>query len=81
MQVRYCLYYTARIERSMCWLVSSALRGTEHIAFDRAFDVSESIFEFFVPEAMEQIFLEVMTYLEAKKAVTELTKRPNRFLS
>ncbi len=78
MQEQYCLYYTARLEKSRCWLVSSALRGTEHIAFDRAFNVSESIFEFFVPRAMEPVFLEVMAYFEAKKIVSELTKKPNR---
>ena len=78
MQEHYCLYYTARLEKSRCWLVSSALRGTEHIAFDRAYDVPESIFEFFVPQAMESVFLEVMAYFEDKNIVTELTKKPNR---
>ncbi len=78
MQEQYCLYYIARIEKSRCWLVSSALRGTEHIAFDRAYDVPESIFEFFVPRAMEPVFLEVMAYFEEKKIVSELTKKPNR---
>ncbi len=78
MQETFCLYFTARIEKSRCWLVSSALRGTEHIAFDRALDVPESIFEFFVPHAMESVFLEVMAYFENKKIVSELTKKPNR---
>ena len=78
MQEQYCLYYTARLQKSHCWLVSSALRGTEHIAFDRSYDVPESIFEFFVPRAMEPVFLEVMAYFEAKKIVSELTKKPNR---
>jgi len=78
MQETFCIYYTARIQKSYCWLVSSALRGTEHIAFDRAYDVPESIFEFFVPQAMEPVFLEVMAYFENKKIVSELIKSTNR---
>lgn len=78
MQENFCLYYTARLDRSRCWLVSSLLRGTEHIAFDRAYDPAESIFEFFVPHAMESVFLEVMAYLEKIQAVSELVEKPNR---
>lgn len=81
MKEQFCLYYTARLDRSRCWLVSSVLRGTEHIAFDRACDVSENIFEFFVPCSMEPVFLEVMAYLEGIHAVSELTKKINRFES
>lgn len=79
MKKNLCLYYVAHIEKRLCWLVSSAMRGTEHVAFDRAYDVSESIFEFFVPQAMEPVFLEVMDYLEKKGAVSNLTKKDNRF--
>ena len=78
---RYCVYYTARLERSLCWMVSSCLRGTEHVSFDRALNVQESIFEFFVPADMEPVFLQVMQYLEGKQAVSELTKKENRFLT
>jgi hypothetical protein len=74
----YCLYYTARLDRSRCWLVSSLLRGTEHVAFDRSFDPQKSIFEFFVPEAMESVFLQVMEYLQKKQVVSELVKGSNR---
>lgn len=79
MQEKFCLYYRARVEKRLCWFVSSAVRGTEHVAFDRAYDVAESIFEFFVPAAMEPMFLQVMEYLEKRAAVTELTKIDNRF--
>ncbi len=80
MDSRYCVYYTARIERSLCWFVSSCLRGTEHVSFDRALDVENSIFEFFVPIDMEPVFLQVMDYLEKKQAVSDLTKRENRLM-
>ena len=78
---KYCLYYVAHLDKSKCWLVSSLLRGTEHVAFDRSYDPENSIFEFFVPEAMESIFLEVMHYLEKEKVVSGLTKQENRLKS
>ncbi len=74
----YCLYYTAQLDKSRCWLVSSLLRGTEHVAFDRSLDPHESVFEFFVPVTMESVFLEVMAYLEKEKVVRELMKKNNR---
>ena len=79
MKEKFCFYYVAHVEKSLCWLVSSAMRGTEHVAFDRAYNVSESIFEFFVPKEMESVFLEVMSYLERKGAVSNLIKKDNRF--
>ncbi len=75
---KYCLYYVAQLDKSKCWLLSSLLRGTEHVAFDRSYDPENSIFEFFVPEAMESVFLEVMDYLEKEKVVSALTKKENR---
>lgn len=78
---QYCLYYRAHLDKSKCWLVSSLLRGTEHVAFDRSYDPQQSIFEFFVPRDMEHVFLEVMAYLKAKKVVSELQKSPNRLLT
>lgn len=74
----YCLYYTAHLDKSRCWLVSSLLRGTEHVAFDRSYDPQNSVFEFFVPQDMEQVFLQVMEYLEKKQVVTKLLKEDNR---
>ena len=76
---KFCLYYQAKIEKSRCWLVSSLIRGTEHIAFDRCYDVQESIFEFFVPTEMEEVFLEVIEYLKKKEAIITFEKQENRF--
>lgn len=77
----YCAYYTGKIERSQVWVLVSALRGTEHICFDRTRDVQESIFEFFVPLEMEHVFLEVMSYLQRTGVVKSLEKSANRFLN
>lgn len=78
---KYCLYYTASIEKKRCWLLSSILRGTEHIAFDRSLDQQASTFEFFVPEAMDSVFLELMAYMQKQGVVSNLEKLPNRFIS
>lgn len=76
-----CLYYCAKTDKSRCWLVSSLVRGTEHIAFDRCYDVKEGIFEFFVPESMEEVFIEVMEYLKKQNAIISLEKKENRFFT
>jgi hypothetical protein len=78
MHTNYCLYYTAKIDKKRCWLLSSILRANEHIAFDRSLDPQASIFEFFVPHGMEQRFLTIMNYMEQKAVVTDLVKLPNR---
>lgn len=80
MKDNYCLYYTARIERSMCWFLTAVVRGTEYICFDRAIDKHESIFEFFVPQAFENVFCQTMEYLKKERVVLEYTKSENRLI-
>lgn len=75
-----CVYYIGRIQKEKVWILSSALRGTEHVAFDRTLDVEKSIFEFFVPVATEPIFLQVMQYLQDQNVVLSLEKKENRLL-
>jgi len=75
---RLCSYYIAHIERARAWLMASVMRGTEHIAFDRALDKQQSIFEFFVPQDTESVFLEVIEYLRKEGVVLSCEKRPNR---
>ena len=74
----YSLYYQAEVERSKCWIVSATLRYHEHLAFDRAFDVEKSVFEFFVSPDFEGDFLRVMLVLEKAGMVFDLKKLPNR---
>ena len=78
-QELFSAYYVAHVKKSECWFIASVLRGTEHIAFDRALDTKEGIFEFFVPVSMEPVFLQIMTYLEGKQVIFNLRKLPNRF--
>jgi len=74
----WSLYYTAHVKREQCWVLSSALKGTENVAFDRTLDKENSIFEFFVPEDTEHIFLELMHYMVKKGVVTSYQKSENR---
>lgn len=75
---QFCSYYVAQAVRDQCWLLSSLMRGTEHIAFDRALDKEKSIFEFFVPESTEHVFLQVIDYLLEKGILTSCEKKENR---
>jgi hypothetical protein len=75
------LYYTAQIKRERAWLLSSVMRGTEHVAFDRCINKQEAIFEFFVPKDTESIFLEAMDYLKKEGVLLSLKKEENRLLS
>lgn len=80
MNKNYCLYYKAETDRSRGWLLSSIVRGTEHMCFDRCLDKQNAIFEFFVPEKMEKTFLQVMGYLKKEKVVFSLEKKDNRLI-
>ncbi|HEV2917275.1 MAG TPA: hypothetical protein VGW78_06055 [Candidatus Babeliales bacterium] len=75
------MYYQATVERNLCWFVVAALKTYDHICFDRTIDIERSIFEFFVPQDMEQLFLHVMHYFEQKGLVTNLQKLPNRLIN
>lgn len=77
----YCLYYTARVERSLCWFLAAVVRGSEHVCFDRAVDKYESIFEFFVPQDNQKIFCEIMEYLKTEKVVLEYHQGENRLIT
>ena len=75
-----CLYFVGKVERSKVWVLVSAMRATEHVCFDRTLDVQNSIFEFFVPEAMLPIFLQVTDYLKKEHVLLSLEQALNRFM-
>jgi hypothetical protein len=74
----FSVYYQATIVRSQAWFVVAVLKSFDHVALDRAYNVEETIFEFFVPAEMEPAFLEVMHYLQQESLVYNLAKLPNR---
>lgn len=78
--MNYCSYYTAYINKSLCWYVVAILKSYEHMAFDRTLDTPTNLFEFYVPEDREQEFLRIMSYFEKEKLVSELTKKQNRLM-
>lgn len=76
----YCQYYQAHVDRSECWFFVGVMRSFEHMNFDRTLDLQNSIFEFFVPETMEDQFLRIMDYFKRHNIVSDLKKLPNRLL-
>lgn len=76
----YCQYYQAHVKRSECWFFVGVMRSLEHMSFDRTLDLPTSLFEFFVPETMEEQFLSIMDFFKKQSIVTSLKKLPNRLL-
>lgn len=74
----YSVYYQAHIEKSKCYVVTSTMRYFSSIAFDRCFDVENSIFEFFVSPGFEQEFCAIMEVLQKKGVILQYQKLPNR---
>jgi hypothetical protein len=74
----YCKYYRAIIRRDKVWFVAGCLRSDSHIVFDRAYDASGHLFEFFVPPVHEESFLRVMGLFQQRGYILELTQLPNR---
>lgn len=78
MQNCYSSYYQARVKKELCWLVTSTVRFTDHLAFDRCLDKEQSLFEFFVTPGLEIEFEKKMAQLVAKGVAFDLVKLPNR---
>lgn len=78
-RMQYCYYYQAKIRRHDCWFFVATLRSFEHMAFDRTLDTHENIFEFLVPAATHEYFLEFMAYFQSIEMVSEFTRLPNRY--
>lgn len=79
--MKYCLYYQAKIEKHLCWLVTSTLRYSEHVAFDRCYDKEQSVFEFFVAPQLDSVFLDIMKSFEKHAIISNLVQMPNRLLN
>lgn len=79
--MNYSLYFQATVVKELCWLVTSSLRFSEHVAFDRALNKEESLFEFFVAPDSLDVFLQIMNTLEREGVVFNLVQLPNRLLT
>ena len=60
------------------WFVVAVCRSFEHLLFDRAFDKERSVFEFFLPEELEECFLELMEYFTSQGIAANVVRLPNR---
>lgn len=78
--MKYCLYYRAKIQKELCWIVTSTLRYSEYVAFDRCYDKEQSVFEFFVAPQLDSVFLSIMKKFEEHGISSELVHLPNRLL-
>lgn len=77
---QYCQYYQVNIKKEDAWFFVAVLRSYEHIAFDRTLDKATSLFEIFVPEATEHVFLALMDYFQKEGIAQNLIKLPNRLI-
>lgn len=78
--MKYCVYYRAKIEKELCWLVTSTLRYSEYVAFDRCYDKEQSIFEFFVAPDFDYVFINIISVFQKHGIVTQVELLPNRLL-
>lgn len=78
--MNYSIYYQAKVQKELCWLVTSTMRFCEHVAFDRTVEKDDSIFEFFVAPDMETEFLDVAHKLLKRRVFLDLQKLPNRLI-
>ena len=78
--MQYSSYYQAKIQKELCWIVTSTLRYSEYVAFDRCLDKQESVFEFFVTPQLEDVFLQIMQKFQKHNIIFDLKKMENRLL-
>lgn len=78
----YGAYYIATSEepRNHLFLVG-ILKSYEYVCFDRTLDVAQGIFEFYVPQDQEEIFLHLMGRFEKMGVIKDLQKLPNRLIN
>ena len=77
---QYSSYYQAYISKPETLGCVSILKSFDHVCFDRTLDARTGLFEFFVPESQESLFLKLMHYFEKRGIVRNLKKMPNRLL-
>jgi len=78
--MNYSIYYQARVQKELCWMVTSTMRYAEHVAFDRTVDKENSVFEFFVTPNLEHVFLDIAHKLLDRGVFLDLKKLPNRLM-
>ncbi len=78
--MQYSLYYQAKVQKELSWMVTASIRYLDHVAFDRTVDKQESVFEFFVTPDLEEEFLRVAHKLQDIGVFLSLEKLHNRLI-
>ncbi len=76
----YSLYYQAKIDVARTWFVVGVLRNEDHVAFERAIEGGDGLFEFLVPQENRERFLELMEYFKQHGYVAWFEQQSNRFM-
>ncbi len=77
----YCVYYHATSEPKNHLFLVGILKSYEYVCFDRMLETQDgTVFEFFVPEEQEQLFLDLMARFEKMGVVNMVRKLPNRLI-
>lgn len=79
--MKYSIYYQARVQKELCWMVTATIRYMDHVAFDRTIDKENSVFEFYVAPDLELEFLDVAKRLIDHKIFLSLEKLQNRLMT
>ena len=79
-QPKNYLYYTANIDRHQSYYFVAIIKAFDNMVFDRTIDVEQSLFEFFVAPAYEQLFLDVMARFAKEGLVANLQQSENRLI-
>lgn len=74
----YSCYFVAKILREKIWLTSGLIRNQGHIAFERSLDAKENLFEFFVPKAFKQDFINFASYMKEQGLFIFFEEKENR---
>lgn len=78
--MKYSLYFQAHVQKELCWIVTSTMRFTEYVAFDRTVNKENSVFEFFVSPDLETVFLSLIDKLMKRGVILKFQKMPNRLI-
>lgn len=78
MEKKYCEYYHVKVQKEKTWFVIGSFRNEDHLAFERTMDGQSEILEFFVPQGQEQLFLDMMSYMQKHGYVHWVKKEFNR---
>ncbi len=74
----YCSYYQVTIDRPQGWFIGATIHSFEHLAFERTIDAEAGINEYFVPQELEEQFLDCIDGLVRMGVIKEVKKLPNR---